>query len=69
MDFLKFFLNNNKVFLGFVVIFILVFHVGGMLFTDMTFHYLFPMYCLIGAVFLTFLVYDWKRYNKLKNDN
>lgn len=67
MNFLKFLWKDNKAFAFFIITFVLVFHVYGSLYADVTLHDLLPFYGLIGAAGLTFVVYDWRKYNSLKD--
>lgn len=56
--------NNTKTYWYFIILFVLIFHVLGSFVAGMTWQDIFPMYCILGAIALTFIIYyarDWQR--------
>lgn len=65
-NFLQYFWRETRIYWGFVAIFVLVFHVGGSIWSETSIHDLLPMYVLITAIALTFFVYHRKKWKQLK---
>lgn len=66
-EFLKFYWNDTKIIWGFIVIFILIFHVAGMIWFQMEFKDLLPIYIILAMIVLTTLTYDIKKFKTLQS--
>lgn len=58
--------DDTRYYCYFMIIFVLVFHVGGAIFTDLEFRDIAPMYGILGAIGLTWIISANNRYHILK---
>lgn len=66
---IKFIWNDTKAFWYFVLAFILVFHVAGSIWWQMTWSDIMPMYVLIAAIGLTLIIHRAKKYVEQQDEH